>query len=116
MHLMFFIDQTVGLAKGNMKALQMPTKPIIFWAVVNFCWTVASFWAAASDSYPIDYPEGKTVFGWPWKTLFYITCCTIVGVNAIKTCTISFNNNEDSEGTADEDAGDKQPLQPKAAT
>ena len=52
---------------------------MIFWIVVNFIWTVASFWAASSDDYPIDYPEGESVFGLPWKTLFWVTGCGIVG-------------------------------------
>ena len=31
MHLMFFIDQVVGLAKGTFGDLKMPREPIIFW-------------------------------------------------------------------------------------
>ena len=85
MHLMFFIDQVVGLAKGTFGDLKMPREPIIFWAVVNLIWTVASFWAASSETYPIAYPEGETVFGWDWKLLFWVIGCGIVGTSAIKS-------------------------------
>ena len=85
MHLLFFIDQVAGLVKGNFPALKMPREPMLFWIVVNFIWTVASFWAASSDTYPIDYPEGESVFGLPWKTLFWVTGCGIVGTSAIKS-------------------------------
>ena len=33
MHLMFFIDQIIGLIKGTYDQLKMPKGPIIFWAV-----------------------------------------------------------------------------------
>ena len=85
MHLLFFIDQVVGLVKGNFGALKMPREPMLFWIVVNFIWTVASFWAASSSDYPIDYPEGESVFGLPWNTLFWVTGCGIVGTSAIKS-------------------------------
>ena len=85
MHLMFFIDQAVNLAKKNLAKVGMDQGPVIFWAVVNFIWTVASFWAASSSDYPIDYPEGESVFGLPWKTLFWVTGCGIVGTSAIKS-------------------------------
>ena len=87
MHLMFFIDQAVGLAKGNLDKVGMDKGPVIFWAVVNFIWTAASFWAANSDrvEYGADLPAGETVFGWDWGLLFKITAGVMVGANAIKS-------------------------------
>ena len=70
MHLLFFIDQVVGLVKGNFGALKMPVEPMIFWIVVNAIWTAASFWAASSDTYPMTYADGDTPLGLPWNTLF----------------------------------------------
>ena len=83
MHLMFFIDQAVGLAKGNLDKVGMDKGPVIFWAVVNFIWTVASFWAASSAR--VHYAEGESVFGWDWGLLFKITAGVMVGANAIKS-------------------------------
>ena len=85
MHLMFFIDQAVGLAKGNLDKVGMDKGPVIFWAVVNFIWTAASFWAASSDTYPMTYAAGESVFGWDWGLLFKITAGVMVGANAIKS-------------------------------
>ena len=85
MHLLFFIDQVVGLVKDNFGPLKMPREPMIFWIVVNAIWTVASFWAASSETYPIAYPEGETVFGWDWNLLFWVIGCGIVGTSAIKS-------------------------------
>ena len=85
MHLLFFIDQVVGLVKGNFPALKMPREPMIFWIVVNAIWTVASFWAASSETYPMTYGAGETVFGWDWGLLFKITAGVMVGANAIKS-------------------------------
>ena len=83
MHLMFFIDQAVNLAKKNLAKVGMDQGPVIFWAVVNFIWTAASFWAANSDR--VEYGEGESVFGWDWGLLFKITAGVMVGANAIKS-------------------------------
>ena len=85
MHLLFFIDQVVGLVKDNFGPLKMPREPMIFWIVVNAIWTVASFWAASSDTYPMTYEGEETPLGLPWNTLFWVTGCGIVGTNAIKS-------------------------------
>ena len=85
MHLLFFIDQVAGLVKGNFPALKMPREPMIFWIVVNAIWTVASFWAASSETYPMTYEGEDTPLGLPWKTLFWVTGCGIVGTSAIKS-------------------------------
>ena len=85
MHLMFFIDQAVNLAKKNLAKVGMDQGPVIFWAVVNFIWTAASFWAASSDTYPMTYGAGESVFGWDWGLLFKITAGVMVGANAIKS-------------------------------
>ncbi len=85
MHLMFFIDQAVNLAKKNLAKVGMDQGPVIFWAVVNFIWTVASFWAASPETYPMTYGAGETVFGWDWGLLFKITAGVMVGANAIKS-------------------------------
>ena len=83
MHLMFFIEQAVGLAKGNLDKVGMDKGPMIFWAVVNFIWTAASLWAANSER--VEYGAGETVFGWDWGLLFKITAGVMVGANAIKS-------------------------------
>ena len=52
---------------------------------MNLIWTVASFWAASSDTYPMTYEGEETPLGLPWNTLFWVTGCGIVGTNAIKS-------------------------------